>query len=134
MKAIIETGGKQYYVSEGDVIYVEKLDAETGKDITFEEVLMVDGQVGTPTVKRVLPLLYDEDIAFFSAFTGASFLRNDKNENFINFRASYKQEIEALINYLSKQNKLDKIAYLDDFNRVKLRIYEINRFKSFNSL
>lgn len=51
MKAIFVTGGKQYYVSEGDVIYVEKLDAETGKDITFEEVLMVDGQVGTPTVK-----------------------------------------------------------------------------------
>lgn len=50
MKAIFVTGGKQYYVSEGDVIYVEKLDAEAGKDITFDEVLFVDGKVGTPTV------------------------------------------------------------------------------------
>ncbi len=50
MKAIFVTGGKQYYVSEGDVIYVEKLDAEAGKDVTFDEVLFVDGKVGTPTV------------------------------------------------------------------------------------
>lgn len=50
MKAIFVTGGKQYYVSEGDVIYVEKLDVEAGKDITFNEVLFVDGKVGTPTV------------------------------------------------------------------------------------
>lgn len=33
MKAIIETGGKQYYVTEGDIIYVEKLDAEEGKKL-----------------------------------------------------------------------------------------------------
>ena len=51
MKAIFVTGGKQYYVSEGDVIYVEKLDVEAGKDITFDNVLMVDGKVGTPNVK-----------------------------------------------------------------------------------
>lgn len=51
MKAIFETGGKQYLVSEGDVIYVEKLDAEAGKDVTFDKVLMVDGTVGAPYVK-----------------------------------------------------------------------------------
>ena len=38
MKAIFVTGGKQYYVSEGDVIYVEKLDVEAGKDIEFTDV------------------------------------------------------------------------------------------------
>ena len=37
MKAIFVTGGKQYCVSEGDVIYVEKLDAEVGKEVTFDE-------------------------------------------------------------------------------------------------
>ena len=37
MKAIFVTGGKQYYVSEGDTIYVEKLNAEVGSDITFNE-------------------------------------------------------------------------------------------------
>jgi len=51
MKAIFVTGGKQYYVSEGDTIYVEKLTVEPGTDIEFDEVLMVDGKAGTPTVK-----------------------------------------------------------------------------------
>lgn len=51
MKAIIVTGGKQYYVEEGSVIYVEKLDVEAGKDITIDTVLMANGVVGTPYVK-----------------------------------------------------------------------------------
>ena len=51
MKAIIKTGGKQYLVSEGSVIYVEKLDAKEGKEVTFDEVLMLDGKVGSPLVK-----------------------------------------------------------------------------------
>ena len=51
MKAIFVTGGKQYYVQEGDVIYVEKLDKEAGSDVEFTDVLMVDGKVGEPTVK-----------------------------------------------------------------------------------
>ena len=51
MKAIFVTGGKQYYVSEGDVIYVEKLDVEAGKDIEFTDVLMVGERVGTPNVE-----------------------------------------------------------------------------------
>ena len=50
MKAIFVTGGKQYYVSEGDVIYVEKLDAEAGKNITFDTVLAVGDKIGTPYV------------------------------------------------------------------------------------
>lgn len=41
MYAIIATGGKQYKVSEGDVIKVEKLDAETGSTVTFDQVLAV---------------------------------------------------------------------------------------------
>ena len=48
MKAVIETGGKQYLVEEGSVIYVEKLDAEEGKKVSFDKVLMVNGEVGTP--------------------------------------------------------------------------------------
>ena len=51
MKAIIVTGGKQYYVEEGSVIYVEKLDVEAGKDVTIDTVLMANGVVGTPYVK-----------------------------------------------------------------------------------
>jgi len=51
MKAIIETGGKQYYVAEGDIIYVEKLDAEAGKKVVFDKVLMANGVTGNPYVK-----------------------------------------------------------------------------------
>jgi large subunit ribosomal protein L21 len=52
--AVIKTGGKQYKVSPGDVLRVEKLDGEPGAELAFTEVLMTahDGavQVGTPTV------------------------------------------------------------------------------------
>ena len=51
MKAIIETGGKQYNVAVGDVIYVEKLDVEEGKKVTFDKVLMSNGVVGNPYVE-----------------------------------------------------------------------------------
>ena len=54
MFAVIKTGGKQYKVAEGDEIIIEKLDAEAGNDVTFEEVLLLgkDGkvEVGAPTV------------------------------------------------------------------------------------
>ena len=51
MKAIIETGGKQYYVEEGTVLYIEKLDAEAGSKVKFDKVLMVNGNVGFPYVE-----------------------------------------------------------------------------------
>ena len=55
MYAIIETCGKQYKVSEGDVVFFEKLDAEEGKKVKFDNVILVsDGkkvEVGTPYVK-----------------------------------------------------------------------------------
>lgn len=55
MFAVVKTGGKQYRVNEGDVLRVEKLDAEAGKKVTLDEVLMVGDDkgvtVGEPTVK-----------------------------------------------------------------------------------
>ena len=46
MYAIIATGGKQYKVSEGDVIKVEKIDAEAGNTVTFDQVIAVsDGSL-----------------------------------------------------------------------------------------
>ena len=53
MYAIIATGGKQYTVSEGDVINVEKLGVAAGETITFDQVLFVnngEAKVGEPTV------------------------------------------------------------------------------------
>ena len=55
MQAIIVTGGKQYAVSEGDILFIEKLDAEAGASVVFDQVLaIVDGEntkFGTPVVE-----------------------------------------------------------------------------------
>ena len=55
MYAVIVTGGKQYRVEKGDVIYVEKLDVEAGKTVKFDNVLVLgsdkDTKVGTPNVE-----------------------------------------------------------------------------------
>ncbi len=54
MKAIIETGGKQYYVEPGNEIYVEKIDLEPGKEVVFDKVLMVNGVLGKPYLTNVV--------------------------------------------------------------------------------
>ena len=55
MTAIIVTGGKQYRVAEGDVIYIEKLPAEAEETVTFDQVLAVTGgdlqSIGKPLVE-----------------------------------------------------------------------------------
>ena len=55
MYAVIETGGKQYRVQEGDTIFVEKLDADNGEQVSFDKVLFVskddDLVVGKPYVE-----------------------------------------------------------------------------------
>jgi large subunit ribosomal protein L21 len=55
MYAIIETGGKQYRVQEGDILFIEKLEAEADESITFDKVMAVGGDdgltVGAPTVE-----------------------------------------------------------------------------------
>ena len=56
MYAIIATGGKQYRVSEGDVIYIEKLDAQVDSTVSFDVLLVGndgDVKVGTPIVEGV---------------------------------------------------------------------------------
>lgn len=60
MYAVIKTGGKQYSVKVGDVVYVEKLNAEDNSEVTFDQVLAVGEEgsvkVGAPVVEA-LPLL-----------------------------------------------------------------------------
>jgi large subunit ribosomal protein L21 len=56
MFAIIRTGGKQYPVEKGTILKIEKLNSETGAEIVFEDVLLVDNNsdiiLGTPIVER----------------------------------------------------------------------------------
>ena len=55
MKAVFVTGGKQYSVCEGDVVFIEKLDVQADETVTFEEVLFVgegsEAKFGTPVVE-----------------------------------------------------------------------------------
>ena len=54
MKAIILTGGKQYTVAEGDVLFVEKLNAEAEATVKFDVLAVLDGEntkIGTPVVE-----------------------------------------------------------------------------------
>lgn len=61
MYAVIETGGKQFKVQEGDVLYVEKLDANVGDAVTIDKVLLTekDGafNIGTPVVAGAAAVL-----------------------------------------------------------------------------
>ncbi|MBN1636338.1 MAG: 50S ribosomal protein L21 [Deltaproteobacteria bacterium] len=75
MYAVIKTGGKQYKVQEGDTIRIEKLDAQKGEQITFDDILFVGGdeeyQLGKPIVDgasvkaRVVRQMRDKKIIVF---------------------------------------------------------------------
>jgi len=68
------------------------------------------GFVGTPTTKIILPLLEENQIPFIAPFSGAEFLRQKHLKTVINFRSSYKDEIETLVDYLYDQKRLNKFA------------------------
>ena len=76
MHAIIETGGKQYKVTEGDTLFIEKLPNEAGDNVTFDKVLaVIDGDkitVGTPVVE--------------GAKVDASVVKNGKGKKVIVFK------------------------------------------------
>ncbi len=78
--------------------------------INKDNVFSLFGFVGTPTTKKVLPIIINENIPFIAPFTGASFLRNSNFENIVNFRSSYKEEIEGIINHLYKTKQITKFA------------------------
>lgn len=67
------------------------------------------GFVGTPTIKEIFPILNTEKTPFFAPFSGAGFLRNNTNVNIINFRSSYDEEINKILDYLHRKN-IKKIA------------------------
>ncbi|UWV80227.1 50S ribosomal protein L21 [Mycoplasmopsis felis] len=52
--AIIETGGKQLLVREGQTIFIEKIEGEVGTKVNFDKVLLVDSKIGQPYLKNAL--------------------------------------------------------------------------------
>ncbi len=53
MNAVVKVGGKQYYVTEGSEIFVEKLNCSVGDTVHFDQVLMLDSKVGNPYLTNV---------------------------------------------------------------------------------
>ena len=96
MYAIIENGGKQYKVSEGDVVKVEKLNAEVGEEVTFNVVMLADG--GNVTVGE----------AAKSAKVTATVTAQDKFKKIIVFK------------YKAKKNERKKQGHRQPFTAVKI--------------
>ena len=98
MFAIIETGGKQYKVSEDSIIFVEKLEAEEGADYVFDSVLALSDdngfKVGAPTVN--------------GAKVTAKVLKNGKAKKIY------------VMKYKSKKNEKKKIGHRQPFTKVQI--------------
>ena len=98
MKAVIVTGGKQYTVSEGDVLYVEKLGAEVDATVKFDQVLAVlDGEntkIGAPVVE--------------GAAVEAKVVKNGKGKKI------------TVLKYKAKKNEKQKIGHRQPYTKVEI--------------
>ena len=98
MKAVIVTGGKQYTVSEGDVLYIEKLEVEAEATVKFDQVLAVlDGEnskIGAPIVE--------------GASVEAKAIKNGKGK-----------KIDVL-KYKAKKNEKKKIGHRQPYTKVEI--------------
>jgi len=84
--------------------------------IDQDKVFALIGPVGTPTSAAVQPIATEAGIPFIGAFTGAEFLRTPYKHNVVNVRASYFQETETMVEHLTKDLGVSRIAifYQDD--------------------
>ena len=101
MFAIFVTGGKQYKVAEGDVIFVEKLGVSEGEKVTFDKVLCLGGEslsVGTPYVA--------------GATVVANVVKNGKSKKI------------DVIKYKAKKNEKKKIGHRQDYTKIQIEKIE----------
>jgi branched-chain amino acid transport system substrate-binding protein len=86
------------------------------KLINEDKVFALVGSVGTPTSQAVQPIATEAGVPFIGAFTGAEFLRAPYKPGVVNVRASYFQETETMVEHLTKDLGLTRIAifYQDD--------------------
>ncbi len=95
----------------------------TTKLIKDNKVFVLIGEVGTPTSKAVQPIATEAGVPFIGPFTGAEFLRNPYKRTVINVRASYYQETEAMVEHLTNDLEVSRIAILyqdDSYGRAGL--------------
>ena len=76
--------------------------SNTKKFIDKDRVFALFGYLGTPTVKAALPLIDQKTIPLVAPLTGAQIIRSPMKKNVFNIRASYHQEIKAIVSYLMR--------------------------------
>ena len=103
-------------LSLDDAYEPEKAVTNTLSLIEDEQVFMLIGAVGTPTSRSATPVSVAAGVPYLAPFTGAEFLRTLGPENVINVRASYNQETEEMVERLTEDLGIRRIAvmYQDD--------------------
>ena len=109
-------GRKIELISVDDGYEPNKSIEATKKLIEQDKVFAMVGSVGTPTSAATQPIASEAGVPFIGAFTGAEFLRDPYKAMMVNVRASYFQETEAMVEHLTKDLGVAKIAifYQDD--------------------
>ena len=116
-------GRKLALVSRDDGYEPNKSIEATKQLIGEDKVFALVGPVGTPTSKAAAPIATEAGLPFVGAFTGAEFLRDPYVANIVNVRASYFQETEVMVERLTKDRNVSRIAILyqdDAFGRAGL--------------
>ena len=115
-------------VAHDDAYEPEQAAANAERFAAENEVLAVIGGVGTPTAKRIAPVLRTAKIPFVGPFTGADFLRDaERFPNVINLRAGYFDETRMLVDHIIEERGKNRfgIIYQDDaFGRSVLKNYK----------
>ena len=97
MYAVVQTGGKQYRVCEGDVINVEKLDVEAGSVITLEQVLVVGGEDGIVVGKPYVA----------GASVAANVVENGKAKKVVTFKYKAKKDYSKKMGHRQPYTRLE---------------------------
>ncbi|MCY3961845.1 MAG: ABC transporter substrate-binding protein [bacterium] len=107
-------------VTRDDAYEPEAAITNTQALINEEQVFSLIGAVGTPTSRSATPVAAEAGIPYVAPFTGAGFLRDDHWDNIINLRASYAQETEEMVERLTTDLGVTRIAVMfqdDSFGR-----------------
>lgn len=103
-------GRKLELISVDDGYEPTKAIEATGQLVNDKGVFALIGPVGTPTSAAVLPMVTEKHVPYIGAFTGAEVLRTPYNKWVVNIRASYFQETETMVERLTKDLGVTKIA------------------------
>ena len=116
--------GRQLKLISSDDGYEPQRSIEATKElIAGQQIFAFVGAVGTPTSLASEPIAVASKFPFIGAFTGAEFLRTPYNPLIANVRASYNQETEAMVEWLTAKRKIQRVAILyqdDAFGRAGL--------------